>query len=275
MRFSGGARFADEQQREDVCQDALMRLLPQIRQCRLPTQQLVIEDLRGLTAVIARRSCFDYLRRKYPRRHSLKTRLHYLLNHQPGFSLWSLPHGEVITGYAEWHGQNPTGQAADRLAQLMKNASGHLPAETLTQECAQRRPADLVAAICDFVGGPVAFDDLVKTVAILWDVKEDAAAEDELACQPDTAAGALRQMEGREFLQELWTEMLQLPVRQRRALLLNLRDTDGGGCIALLPLTGVATMQQIAAALEMPAEQLAALWGRLPLDDLELATIWH
>jgi DNA-directed RNA polymerase specialized sigma24 family protein len=70
LRFSGAARFADEQQREDVCQDALMRLLPQIRQCRLPSQPSVIEDLQSLTAVIARRSCFDYLRRKYPRRHS-------------------------------------------------------------------------------------------------------------------------------------------------------------------------------------------------------------
>jgi hypothetical protein len=60
-------------------------------------------------------------------------------------------------------------------------------------------------------------------------------------------------------------------MRQRRALLLNLRGTDGRGCIALLPLTGVATLQQIAAALEMPAEHLAGLWRSLPLDDIALA----
>ncbi|MDQ3012521.1 MAG: hypothetical protein M3X11_17655 [Acidobacteriota bacterium] len=216
-------------------------MLPQIRQCRLPpSQRLVIEDLRGLTAVIARRACYDYLRRKYPRRHSLKTRLHYLLTHQPGFSLWDSPRGEATTGYAEWRGQDTTGHAADKLARLMKNASAHLPPETLTQECAQRRPADLLAAIWDYTSGPVAFDDLVNTVAVLWNIKE-AAAEDELARLSDTAASALREMEGREFLQKLWGEMLQLPVRQRRALLLNLRDANGGGCIALLPLTGVAS----------------------------------
>lgn len=242
LRFSGGGRSADDQQLEDVCQDALVHLLPQVRQCRMPSQPLVIEDLRGFTAVIARRACYDYLRRKYPRRHSLKTKLHYLLTRQSGFALWDSPRGETIAGYAAWGGQEPARHAGDRLARLMKNASAHLPPETLTLDCAQRRPADLLAAIYDYLGGPVVFDDLINMVAILWNVREPAAvAEDELARLSDTAAGALRQIEGRKFLQELWVEMLQLPVRQRRALLLNQRDANGGGCIALLPVTGVAS----------------------------------
>jgi hypothetical protein len=37
------------------------------------------------------------------------------------------------------------------------------------------------------------------------------------------------------------------------------------------PALGVASMRQIAAALEMPAEELAGLWGRMPLSDLEIA----
>ena len=65
----------------------------------------------------------------------------------------------------------------------------------------------------------------------------------------------------------MWDEILQLPPRQRTALLLNLRDESGGAAIALLPVIRVATMRQVAAALEMSAEELAAVWDRLPLED--------
>ncbi len=76
-----------------------------------------------------------------------------------------------------------------------------------------------------------------------------------------------------ERLRRLWRELLQLPVRQRAALLLNLRDAEGHGMIATLPLTGVATMREIAAALEMPAVEFAALWRDLPLEDRRIAEL--
>jgi hypothetical protein len=72
-------------------------------------------------------------------------------------------------------------------------------------------------------------------------------------------------------LQRLWGEILELPARQRAALLLNLRDADGNGMLALFPLTGVATMRDIATALEMPARELAELWSRLPIEDARIA----
>ena len=111
---------------------------------------------------------------------------------------------------------------------------------------------------------------MVNLVAALWDVRE-ATVEDALERLPDNRPETGRELEQREFLRELWAEVLQLPVRQRYALLLNLRSADGAGCIALLPLTGVATLRQIAAALELPDKELAALWGRLPLEDAALA----
>jgi hypothetical protein len=39
----------------------------------------------------------------------------------------------------------------------------------------------------------------------------------------------------------------------------------------LFPLTGVATVQQIAAALEFPLGHLAELWNSLPIDDERIA----
>jgi hypothetical protein len=79
------------------------------------------------------------------------------------------------------------------------------------------------------------------------------------------------QVEKRIFLERLWQELRELPRAQRVALLLNLREADGGGCLALFPATGVATLRQIADALELSAERFAELWPQLPLDDATIA----
>jgi hypothetical protein len=63
----------------------------------------------------------------------------------------------------------------------------------------------------------------------------------------------------------------QLPRRQRAALLLNLRNPNGVNVITLFPATGVATVEQIAEALEMTCEEFEKLWGALPMDDLSIA----
>jgi len=271
--FNPRALRQDAQQREDLCQDALVRLLPQLRRYRANRHAETIKDLRGFVATIAHRTYYDYLRRKYPHRRLLKNKLRYLLTHQPGLAVWDVDTDEMTAGYAAWRGKSVTRLGRDNLARLMGDAHALLPAATLTKECELRRPSDLLAAIFDFLGGPVALDDLVNLVAALWEVKEPAAEAGEgvLADLRDPGPDAGVSAQQSEFLRELWAEVLQLPVRQRRALLLNLRDATGQGCIALLPLTGVASLVEIAGALEMSAEDLAALWGRLPLDDQELA----
>jgi hypothetical protein len=45
--------------------------------------------------------------------------------------------------------------------------------------------------------------------------------------------------------------------------------------VVLFPLTGVATFDEIAVAMEMPAAALTELWPRLPLADLEIARTLH
>jgi hypothetical protein len=53
-------------------------------------------------------------------------------------------------------------------------------------------------------------------------------------------------VEKRMFLQRLWEELQQLPRNQRAALLLNLKETSGFGCITLFPATGIATRRWLA-----------------------------
>lgn len=64
----------------------------------------------------------------------------------------------------------------------------------------------------------------------------------------------------------MWDEVGKLPLRQRIALLLNLRDVTGAGMLWLLPAVGVATIRQIAPVLEIHDDELARLWRDIPLD---------
>jgi hypothetical protein len=80
-------------------------------------------------------------------------------------------------------------------------------------------------------------------------------------------------MHDRRMLARLWNEIESLPPPQRSALLLNLRDSGGGSALSLLPATGIASIRQIAAVLGIAVETFAGLWKRLPLDDLEIASL--
>src|SRR5262245_8405083 len=86
-------------------------------------------------------------------------------------------------------------------------------------------------------------------------------------------ANSAWRVEKRIFLQRLWEEVRQLPRQQRVALLLNLRDTEGRSCIALFPALGIATLRELAEALEMSAEGLAEIWNETPLEDLKIAEL--
>jgi hypothetical protein len=79
------------------------------------------------------------------------------------------------------------------------------------------------------------------------------------------------QVEKRMFLQRLWEEVRQLPLNQRVALLLNLRDSQGRGCIALFPAAGIATVRELSETLGISSEELAELWSELPLEDASIA----
>ena len=139
---------------------------------------------------------------------------------------------------------------------------------------------ELLLAVLIFIGKPVTLDELTEVIAALKGIKDQTVSLDEkneegapsLAEQlaaPTVSAETLSLQ--RDSLSRLWAEICELPIRQRSALLLNLRDTSGSGLLLLLPLTGVATLSQIARALELSEAELAEIWNELPLEDNVIA----
>jgi RNA polymerase sigma factor (sigma-70 family) len=251
---------------DDIHQDVVLQLVGQLQRFRKLPDTHPITDVRGMAAIIAHRTCARWMRRQFPERHALKNRLHYLLTRQRGFALWE-ENGKPIAGFALWQQQKKT---AVRNLFDIENLPVHV---RKTQEL-----AEAVKSMLDYAGGPIEFDELVTAMAAIQGISDqpvESLAEDEdggfdpATPDPDPAWRAEKKM----FLQRLWEELTQLPVNQRTALLLNLKDASGSGCITLFPAIGIATIRQLAAALELSAERLAELWNELPIEDARIAEL--
>ena len=244
-----------------------------LQQLRKQPDTYPIADVRGLAAMIAHRACSRWMRRRFPERHAFKNRLHYLLTRQRGFALWRSENGELMAGFAAWQEQTRAG-TAERLRQLADEETlmAHI---RLLKAGRQQEWGNALAAIFNWLGRPIEFDELVSALAALLQIRdhpmesteENEAAIGFAAAKPDAAW----QVEKRIYLQRLWEEICRLPLNQRAALLLNLKDAGGGGCIGLFPASGIATLRQLAEILEMSAEKFAGLWNELPIEDARIA----
>jgi hypothetical protein len=278
-----GRQSQDEQWAEDVRGEVIVQLLTRLRDLKSRPNGEVISSWRGYVAVTAYRACDKHLRQKYPQRWSLKNRLRYLLTHQPGLALWASGEGDWCCGFAVWRDQQKTAVRTGRLQQLCDNPQSLARTALPQEDLARMDPRALLAAIFNHLTQPIELDDLVNIVADLQGIRDEMPtsgyattdahdkASDLIEQVRDRGAGIDEELSQRAYLEHLWSEIRQLPPRQRVALLLNLRDGQGRGVIALLPLTGVATLRQIADALDMSAEKFAALWNDLPLDDNTIA----
>ncbi len=221
-----------------------------------------------------------YLRERNPERARLRDRLADLLDGrttQKGFARWCAADGDLLCGFAAWQAARaPERQAALRCRQLAEEPAPASPA--LREALESPNPAALVAALLDWLGGPVPFDEFVELFAALvaarsgapWAVTLLPEGLEELHApdpRPDPAAEA----EWRAGLQWLWEEIGRLTVDQRRAFLLGGRNAEAA---EELRWNRIASLRELAAALDLPAESLAALWDRIPLPDAEIARLF-
>ncbi|HEV8483039.1 MAG TPA: hypothetical protein VGV87_05730, partial [Blastocatellia bacterium] len=235
-------------------------------------------NFRGFVAALAYRACATYLRKKHPQRLSLKNKIYYSLTHNRDFALWKGSDDEWLCGFASWS-DNQTLGPPTRLQLLRDNPHAFKQAVLPRDDVRHNSPADLLAAIFTWVEAPIKMDDLVSSVAELWGIRDqipetrlqEERGDNSQERLPSAQIKATTEVEQRVYLQRIWVEIGELPLRQRCALLLNLTESPGHGVIALLPIIGIASVRQIARTLGMTDEQLTEIWNSLPLDDTEIA----
>jgi len=259
-----GAR--ESQDVEDVASEVLVELLGRLRAMKEGAATDSIGAFSGYTAVATYHACNEYLRRKYPNRHRLKTRLRYLLNTGKRLAIWERRAGDWICGLRDWQVAQRAAVSGEMVNRWREKLSD------LPHGRSGLAPAELLARIFERLGGPVEFDELVSIVGQIWGVDDPPHAPEKAARELESAdADPARRLELKQWMTELWAQIRDLPQGQRAALLLNLRCGAESSAVALLPLTGVATIREVAEVLGFPPEEFAQIWFQLPLDDLAIA----
>ncbi|MFN0083909.1 MAG: hypothetical protein ACKVX9_00840 [Blastocatellia bacterium] len=266
LRFSAG-RFDERDETPDLQHEILLQLIARLAELRAAPDRSPIRNLSAYVAVAAYRACHDYLRRKYPARHSLKQRLRYALAHRAELACWEAEAEQWMCGLAEWR-DDPSREpmSEGRARQVLAHASIHR-SESLEE---------LSIALLSELQQPVELDVMVGIVAELQGVRDYSAADNSYPeempeSRADPRESIVDDLARRAWLGAIWREIERMTPKHRAALLLNLRDGQGGGAIELLLFTGVASFAEIAAAMEMTEAELAAIWNRLPLDDATIA----
>ena len=251
---------------EDVCGAALYNLLARLNRIKSGDDEPAVRNFAGYAAVTAYNACNEYFRAKKPAWARLSMKLRYLATHAPGFGLWQNKEGQDVCGMARHRG----GEVNADLSKLGESCKSLWQ----RQDAGRLSLGELVEAILDAAGGPLFLDDLVDVTAEWSGVKEASVQPlNEIPGErtarrepPGSEPTAEIQLHARQYMERLWKEICALPLEHRKALLFNLQDSAGGD-IQLFDFLGIATIPQIALALEIEPVAFAGIWKRLPLDD--------
>lgn len=281
--LSGSARGLSDA--EDVASETRVRLIQRLWALRRDGGD-PIEDFAAYVATTATRTCYAHLRARFPARTRFRNQVRYSVSRHPDTSLdsadgmWQCR--STLRLPASHRDAARSGQAGLHLVPTPGSLQQFLdaPSDFLASHRIDRSQAlpHLIAAVLARLDAPIGLDRLVDALAAVLGIADarpvtpaDESEGHALERVPDPAPDRLRELADREALEALWREVAALPVNQRAALLLNLRDPDGGAALHALPATGILTRPQLAQALDISAASLDELWDELPLDDLAIA----
>jgi RNA polymerase sigma factor (sigma-70 family) len=278
LRLSYDVEYASQaQETEDICGNAILSLLARLQEFQDDPRHKPIGNFRNYAATVAHNAFHEHLRSKYPRRYSLKNRLRYIFSHHRELALWESEKEELLCGLDSWQERNRSPATQGQINHLRDN-----PEALYSRAGTQRGQsiAETAVAVVKYFGCPVELDDLVCLVAGAAGIMETrvepcGSGEDESndwqGRIPDAGIAVDEAVELRLYIRHLWEEICQLPLRQRAALLLNLKDGQGNSRLEMFWLTGVASIRQVAHALEMTDLEFARLRNELPLEDTLIA----
>jgi hypothetical protein len=268
LGFSSAWRQEDA---ADVRGDIRLRLLHRLVLLRHNPSTTPILNFRAYVIVVSTNGCAAYLRQQYPQRHRLTHRLQYLLTSQSQFGLWQREHEEWFGGFAGWGNELLTRPhlSAEQVRQLLDEGLPPQLHGIPDATCRRVSAAEQIAALLTWADQFIALDNLVAVFARWWGIKDEVPRAPSLP--PESPINLETQIEQRNYLQMLWNEIQELPLRQRQTLLLTLRSGPSQSALLMFPVLQIASLRQLAAAMNMPAEELAAVWPYLPLQDAQVA----
>lgn len=270
IRGRAGAAVAASE-REELSSEAVFQLIRKLQEIKSTPPEQPIANFSGYAAVTTFNVVHAHFRRTHPERQRLRNRIRHVVRKSGRFALWQSPSGQFVCGHARWEGTSGEASEAE-----LDGVPALWPPVSVTWNDAIARPQIIrvLEHVFDHAKKPVEIERLVEKVAELFrlPVAPSQAALDETASERiDEAASVESSLVYRSALAEVWREIDLLPPRQRIALLLGLRDENGSAITSLLIVLRIATFDELAAAVELGPQDLAAIWDRLPLPDMAIA----
>ncbi len=270
---SSRTEYADA---EDLHQDSLVKLIAYLNLLRTNPEDYAIISFEDFVAKITYNVYNNYLRKKYPLWTKLKRQLLHLIKSRKEFDLWEEHSAKLasrkLAGFTQWSGVNQTDRNNKALDELRQGSQAFVSAK-FDGNSLNKTPIDqLLRKLFEWIDQPIEINLLVEIIANLLGIKDlpnNNWQDDDMdtSITEQVSGDQTLEFERREYLKILWNEIKDLPILQRRALLLNLKDSDGDGLIKALPLCQIASPKEIAQALEMRVEELEGIWDELPLKD--------
>lgn len=264
------------QDQEDIGEEVVVQLIRHLTLMRNRDAD-PLDSFESYVATTAYNACSHYLRRKYPARSRLRDRLRYVLSHHSDFAIWKPDQREWLCGFVSWRNQRLSRRSSDRLLRLRADPrSINYSSQSAPRE---RNPLLVIKAIFDFLGAPLALDDLVDIVGDIIG-ETDKTEYVELNEQSEAAGGETwlntedlltERIDKQTYLRQVWEEICELPSEQRTALLLNLKDREGSDITIVFVSSGAATISEMAGTLNLSIEEFLSLWRKLPLSDEAIA----
>jgi len=267
IRGRAGAAVAATE-REELSSEAVLLLLRKLQEIKSAPPASPIANFSGYAAVTTFNVVHAHFRRAHPERQRLRNRIRHVVRKSARYALWQSQSGQFVCGYARWESI-----AAAEASEAELDAIPALwPPVSVTWNDAVAQPQILgvLDHVFDHARKPVEIERLVEKVAELFRLPV-APAQAAPVERIDETASVESALVYRSALNEVWREIDQLPPRQRIALLLGLRDESGSPITSLLVVLRIATFDELAAAVELGPDDLAAIWDRLPLPDMAIA----
>ena len=257
----------------DIVSEVKVSMISVLRRMKDSEDTVPIDSLEGYTAIVTRNAYNEYLRKKYPSRFRLRNQIRYVVTNSEGLRI-SFEHGAVPMCGTDF--AMVSNDLTDAASISLNGFAGELinSPGLLKKDINRIGLGELVGIVLRKVNKPVIFDDLVSVIAELRGLHEPTVVEltDEIHLS-SMAIVPFAESERKTFLTTIWGEMSELPLRHRRAMLLHLTDDQNDNLLVMFVLDGIASIRSIAEMVEMPPEEFAGIWNRLPLPDNDIAEL--
>ena len=249
-------------EREELFSEAVLLLIRRLHEIKSDPPPQPITNFNGYAAVTAFNVVHAHFRRVNPERQRLRNRIRHVVRKSPRFALWQSASGQAVCGRASWAGtaEESSESDLDRIPPLSLSWS----------DIGQVEITRALEHVFEHARKPIELERLVEKAAELFGLQV-TPTQATPAERIDETASVESSLVYRSALTEVWREIDLLPPRQRIALLLGLRDENGSPITSLLVVLRIAAFDELAAAVELSPEDLAAIWDQLPLPDLAIA----